>query len=319
MVTTLFFKHFETGGIKILIIYVDDIIIIIGDNVEEATKLEKHLTTHFEVKKLGTLRYFLEIEIDHSSNGYLMTLQKYILDLLNGTKLLQGKVNTTPIETNYKLTFKEDDPRIEIEPYQRLIDKLLYLSHTRPYISYSVNVLTQFMHSPRRSHYHAALRILRYLKGTVSLELTFKKIGKLNLSIYIDSDVGGSLVDRRSTTGYYTMFGGNLVTWRSRKHSIVSEFKALSSGIDKKKCTRGILKDLHIQYEEPMRVFCYNKSAIFIAQDPVNHDRTKHIDIDRFYIKEKLEKKVLSIEYIPSMEQCADVLTEGLPAKQFSH
>ena len=119
----LFFKHFKIGGSKILIVYVDDIIIT-GSNTKEVARLEKHHTTFFEVKPLGILKYFLGIEIAHSINGYLMTQQKYILHLLNETKLLQGKVNDTPIETNHKLMFKEDDPKIEMESYQRLIGKL---------------------------------------------------------------------------------------------------------------------------------------------------------------------------------------------------
>ena len=93
-------------------------------------KLEEQLTSFFEVKKLGTLKYFLGIEVGQCSSGYLMTLQKYILDLLNETKLLQGKVSNTPIETNHKLTIIEDDLKVEIGSYQRLIGKLLYLSQT---------------------------------------------------------------------------------------------------------------------------------------------------------------------------------------------
>ena len=155
------------------------------------------------------------------------------------------------------------------------------------------------MHSPQRSHYQAALRVLRYLKGTVGLGLTFKKSGKLDLLIYTDSDFGGSLIDRRSTTEYCTMLGGNLVTSKSKKQSVVSkssteaEFRTLSSGVDEVLWIRGILKDLKIPYEEPIHALCDNKSAILFAHDPVNHNRTKHIDIDRFYIKEKLEEKVL--------------------------
>ena len=193
---TLFFQHFQTRGVTILIVYVDDIIIT-GNNEEEAIKLEMQLTAHFEIKNLGALKYFLGIEIAQSEKGYLMTQQKYILDLLNETKLLQGKINNTPIETNHRLTTSEGDPKIEVGSYQRLIGKLLYLAHTRPDISYPVNVLTQFMHSPQRSHYQAALRVLSYLKGTVGLGLTFKKSGKLDLLIYMDSDFGGSLIDRR--------------------------------------------------------------------------------------------------------------------------
>ena len=187
---TLFFKHSQTLGVTILIVYVDDIIIT-EDNDKEVMKLEEELAISFEVKKLGALKYFLGIEVAQSSSGYLMTQKKYILDLLNETKLLQGKANSTPIETNHKLTLRKDDITVEIGSYQRLIGKLLYLSHTQPEISYFVNVLTQFMHSPHKSHYHAALWILRYLKGTVGLGLTFRRTDKLNLEIYTDSDFGG--------------------------------------------------------------------------------------------------------------------------------
>ena len=172
---------------------------------------------NWKLKQYDILKYYLGIEVAQSSSGYLMTQLKYILDLLNETKLLQGKANSTPIETNHKLTLKKDDLTVEIGSYQRLIGKLLYLSHTRPDISYSVNVLTQFMHSPQKSHYHAALQILRYLKRTAGLGLTFRRTSKLNLEIYTDSEFGGSLIDRRSTTGYCAMLGGNLITWKSKK------------------------------------------------------------------------------------------------------
>ena len=119
---TLFFQQFLTGEVTILIVYVDDVIIT-GNNDEEAIKLEMQLTTHFEIKKLGSLKYFLGIEISQFCNGYLMTKKKYILDLLNETKHVQIKINNTPIEINHKLTISEEDPRIEIESYQRLIGK----------------------------------------------------------------------------------------------------------------------------------------------------------------------------------------------------
>ena len=108
--------------------YVDDIIIT-RDNDKETMKLEEQLTTHFDVKKLGTLKFLLGIEVAQSRSGYLMTQQKHIIDLLNETKLLQDKVNSTLIETNHKLTLREDDLKVIIRSYQRLIGKLLYLPH----------------------------------------------------------------------------------------------------------------------------------------------------------------------------------------------
>ena len=189
---TLFFKGARHGLITILIVYVDDIIIT-GNNLKEIKGLEEHLDKNFEVKQLGPLRNFLEIEFARSSEGILMTQQKYILELLEETKHTNCHINETPIEVNHKLAILEDDPKVEICSYQKLIGKLLYLSHTRPDICYIVTLLSQFMHSPRNSHFQAANRILRYLKGTSGLGMTYRKTGKLDLILYTDSDFAGSV------------------------------------------------------------------------------------------------------------------------------
>ena len=146
---------------------------------------KKHLDKNFKVKQLGPLKYFLEIEFARSSEGILMTQQKYILELLEETKHTHCHISETPIEVNHKLTILETDPQIEISSYQKLIGKLLYLSHTRPDIYYSINVLSQFMHSPRNSHFQAANKILRYLNGTSGLGITYRKTSKLDLILLL--------------------------------------------------------------------------------------------------------------------------------------
>ena len=149
------------------------------------------------------------------------------------------------------------------------------------------------------------------------------KTGKMDLTLYTDSDYASSLVGSRSTTGYCTILGGNLVMW-SEKQNVVSksstevELRAMSSGIDKVLWIQGILHELQIPCEEPIRLFCDNRSAISIALDPVYHDRIKHVNIDRFYIKEKLDAKILETSYVSSTEQCAGIFTKGLPSKAFS-
>ena len=127
---TLFFKH-QMGLITILLVYVDDIIIT-GNNFAEIKRLEDHLASNFQIKHLGHLKYFLGIEFARSSEGILMTQQKYILDLLKDVKHTDCHINDTPIEVNHKLSLSDNDPKIEASSYQELIGQLLYLSHTRP-------------------------------------------------------------------------------------------------------------------------------------------------------------------------------------------
>ena len=170
---TLFFKH-QMDLITILLVYVDDIIIT-DNNFTEMKRLEDHLASNFQIKHLRPLKYFLGIEFARSSKGILMTQQKYILDLLKDVKQTNCHINDTPIEVNHKLALSENDPKIEAGLYQELIGKLLYLSHTRPDICYAVNALSQLMHSPRNSHFQAVNRVLRHLKDTLGLVITFKK------------------------------------------------------------------------------------------------------------------------------------------------
>ena len=250
-----------------------------------------------------------------------MTQQKYILDLLEETKHIQCRISDTPIEVNHRLTLDNKDPKIEITSYQKLIKKLLCLSHTRPDICFTINVLSQFMHSPRNSHFHVANRVLRYVKGRTGLGITYKKIGKIDLVLYTDSYFSGSRVNYRSTMGYCTFLGGNLVTWRSINQSLISksstesEFRAMSKGIDEVIWIQNILDELQIPYIKPIDIRCNNKSAISIAHDLVYHDRMKHVNIDIFYIQDHLKQGILTIDHVSSKEQCADIFIKGLPMK----
>ena len=111
----------------------------------------------------------------------------------------------------------EKESRVEVSSYQKLIRKLMYLSHTHPDICYTINVLSQFMRAPRTSHFQAANTILKYLKGMSGLGITYNLTRKIDLILYTDLNFARSKVDCRSTTGYCTILGGNLVTWRSKK------------------------------------------------------------------------------------------------------
>ena len=160
------------------------------------------------------------------------------------------------------------------------------------------------MHAPRESHYGAVLRILIYLKSAPGKGLFFGIHNHLQVESYTDADWAGSITDRRSTSRYCTFVGGNLVTWRSKKQAVVSrssaeaEFRAMSQGICELQWIKILLRDLRLEPTESMRLYCDNKAAISIAQNPVQHDRTKHIEIDRHFIKEKLSSGVICTSFV---------------------
>ena len=312
---TLFYRHSKLH-ITILAVYVDDIIIT-GDDVEEIERLKGNLNKTFEVKDLGKLKYFLGIEVARSSKGIALSQRKYTLDLLSDVGMLGCKAAPTPIDQNHKVTAQSGE-LVEKEKYQRLVGRLLYLCHTRPDIAYAVSVVSRYMHEPRSGHLEAVHRILRYLKGTPGKGLWFKINGHLGVDGYTDADWASCLDDRRSTSGYCVFVGGNLVSWRSKKQPVVSkstaeaEYRAMSLGVSEMIWVRNLLGELKLLRKECLNLWCDNKSAINIANNPVQHDRTKHVEIDRFFIKEKLDAGIISIPYVSSGQQLADCLTKGL-------
>ncbi|CAA7408712.1 unnamed protein product [Spirodela intermedia] len=220
---TLFFKHFR-NEISILLVYVDDMILT-GDDLLKIEMLNDKLSACFKIKRLENLKYFLGIEIADSRCGIFLSQLKYILNLLKQTETSGNKLATTPIDPDGKLVQGEDSPPVDRGRYQRLIGKLIYLSHTRPNITYTIR-LSQFIHDPREVHNAAARRVLLYLKGTPSYNLLFRPHGHTNVEIFIDVDYAGSIVDKRSTSRYCSFLGGNLITWHNKKQLVVSRSSA---------------------------------------------------------------------------------------------
>ncbi|XP_061359256.1 secreted RxLR effector protein 161-like [Gastrolobium bilobum] len=248
-----------------LVIYVDDMIIT-GNDLEEIALLQERLSIEFEMKKLGELKYFL--------------------DLLAEVGMLDCKPVDTPIVQNHRLADYPDQVQPNKERYQRLVGKLTYLSHTRPDLAYTVSVISQFKHAPSEDHMNAVERILRYLKGAPGRELWFRKGPNLEIVGYTDADWVGSLQDRRSTSGYFTFLGINLVTWRSKKQkmgelsSAEAEFRGMAKGLCELLWLKKLMCELWYPSKIEMKLFCDNKAAIDISHNPVQHNRTKHIKIN---------------------------------------
>ncbi|KAK9924142.1 hypothetical protein M0R45_032529 [Rubus argutus] len=303
---TLFIKR-KNGKITALIVYVDDMIVT-GDDLKEMNELQKYLSTEFEMKDLGQLKYFLGIEVARSKRGISLSQRKYVLDLLAETGMLDCKPIETPIEMNHRLGIYPDQVLTDKGRYQRLVGRLIYLSHTRPDIAYAVSVVSQFMHCPSEEHMDAVFRILRYLKMAPGRGLLFGKNDELEVIGYTDADWAGDKTDRRSTSGYFTFVGGNLVTWRSKKQKVVArssaeaEFRSMAHGVCEMLWIRNVLKELGYKLKKSMDLHCDNTAAIAIAHNPAQHDRTKHVEIDRHFIKENLDRKVICFPFVTSEE-----------------
>jgi len=150
----------------------------------------------------------------------------------------------------------------------------------------------------------AVYHILCYLKSSLGKGLLFSQHDHLKIKAYTNADWAGLIMDRRSTLGYCTFMGGNLVTWQSKKQSVVdkssaeAEFRAMAQGACETLWLKILLTELGFDSKDSMRLYCDNKAAISIAHNPVQHDQTKHVEIDRHFIKEKLREGIICTPYV---------------------
>jgi hypothetical protein len=181
------------------------------------------------------------------------------------------------------------------------------------------------MHNPSEEHMEASLRVLRYLKSSPGRAILFSKNDHLNIIGYTDTDWAGNLTDIKSTSGYFTFVGENLVTWKSKKQNVVAlssveaEFKGMSKGLCEILWIKGLLKKLGYPLETEIKIYCDNKAEIIIANNQVQRDRTKHVEVDRHFIKQKLDEKTVIFSFVKSEDQLANILTKTISSKVFHY
>ncbi|KAK3027747.1 hypothetical protein RJ639_042487 [Escallonia herrerae] len=198
-------------------------------------ELKQLLCQSFQMKYLGPLTYFLGLQVQHSSCGYIVNQRKYTMDLIKCANLTDQKCIDTPMEPNLKL--KKDAGERLSDPihYRQLVGRLVYLTMTRPDISYAVNTVSQFVSDLRRLHLAAVHQIIHYLRGTLSRGLFFSSHSSLDLRAYADANWAGCLNTRHSTTRWCVFFGESLITWKCKKQNTISkssteaEYRAMSS------------------------------------------------------------------------------------------
>ncbi|XP_059629556.1 secreted RxLR effector protein 161-like [Cornus florida] len=222
------------------------------------------------------------------------------------------------MEVGIKLSRDEDGETVDPTFFKSLVGSLRYLTCTRPDILFAVGLVSRFMERPTITHFKAAKRILRYIKGTLDFGLFYSFSNDFKLVGYCDSDWAGDLDDRKSTSGYCFFMGNTAFTWCSKKQPIVTlstceaEYVAATSCVCQVIWLRNLLKELHMLQEESTEIFVDNKSAIALAKNPVFHERSKHIDTRFHFIRECITKKEVELKFIKSQDQVADIFTKPL-------
>eukprot|EP00253_Pinus_taeda_P015708 PITA_15708 len=192
------------------------------------------------------------------------------------------KPATTPMEPRLKLSAQSSSPLVDETLFRQLVGSLIYLTATRPDISFAMSYISRFMSAPKADHWITAKRVLRYVRGTPDYGLIYTRSSDPILNGYTDSDWAGSVDDRKSTTGYVFSLGSGVVTWTS-----------------------------------PTPLFCDNQGVLKLAKNPVFHERTKHVETHCHYIRHLVENGSVQLRYVPTTEQPADIFTKPLGPDRF--
>jgi hypothetical protein len=312
----------QGGDILIVCLYVDDLIFT-GNNPTMFEEFKKEMTKEFEMTDIGLMSYYLGIEVKQEDQGILITQEGYAKEVLKKFKMDDANPVSTPMECGIKLSKHDEGERVDPSLFKSLVGSLRYLTCTRPDILYAVGVVSRYMEHPTTTHLKAAKRILRYIKGTTNLGLYYSVSDDYKLVGYSDSDWGGDVDDRKSTTGFVFYIGNTAFTWMSKKQPIVTlstceaEYVAATSCVCHAIWLRNLLKELNLPQKEPTKIFVDNKSAIALAKNPVFHDRSKHIDTRYHYIRECVANNNVKLEYVKTHDQAADIFTKPLKREDF--
>ncbi|KAJ7533740.1 hypothetical protein O6H91_13G062100 [Diphasiastrum complanatum] len=311
------------GMVALIALYVDDLIIT-KNNQEMIDMIKKDLMEQFEMTDLSLMHYYLGVEVWQKGHEVSLTQVKYVKELLHRFRLQDCKPVNTPIEPGKRLSKLDESQSFDATMYRQLVGSLIYLTTTRPDICYVVGIVSQFMAAPTETHWKTAKRILHYVKGTSEYGVIYRKHDGLSeLCGYVDANWGGDYDDCRFTTGYVFQFCGSCFFWSSKKQSTIAlstteaEYKAMFSAAQEAIWLRQILEEIGMRQKNPTTLHSDNQSEIQLAKNLVFHARTKHIEIQYHFIRERLLSREIRVVHCSTEEQLADIFTKPLTGEKF--
>ena len=313
-------------------VYVDDILLL-SHSLGKIVHVKTAMSKAFEIKDMGEATYILGMRIIRNKEEGTITLSQtsFIETILDRFGMSACKSIRTPMDANQKLSKQMgvctagEAEDMQGVPYQQLIGSIMYLMvGSRPDIAFSVGVLCQYMQKPGVEHWRAAQRVLRYLQGSKDLCLTFTRSnGGDTLIGFCDASFGDNLDDGKSTTGAFFTLAGAAITWMARKQDTVAlstveaEYTAINEACKDGLWLRGLLNEVGIKQHYPTLIHSDSTGAVALARNPVQHQRTKHINVKYHRIRELLKGKEISLAYLQTEHQPADAMTKALPEAKF--
>ncbi|GJT02327.1 ribonuclease H-like domain-containing protein [Tanacetum coccineum] len=314
-------KQAPRSDIAYLLLYVDDIILTASSSAF-LQRIITSLHSEFAMTDLGSLNYFLGISAQRSATGLFLSQSKFAEEILERAHMQNCNPCRTPVDTESKLG-SDGDPVSDPTLYRSLAGALQYLTFTRPDLSYAVQQVCLYMHDPRDPHFTALKRILRYVRGTLDYGLQLHVSSTTQLTAYTDADWAGCPVTRRSTSGYCVFLGDNLLSWSAKRQVTLSrssaeaEYRGVANVVAETAWIRNLLCELHTPLFTATLVYCDNVSAVYMSANPVQHQRTKHIEIDIHFVRDFVASGQVRVLHVPSRFQYADIFTKGLPTALF--
>ena len=291
----------EKSDFLIIQIYVD--YIILGATIQNLCKSFFELMQgEFEMSIIGELKYFLGLQITQQKDGILIHQKKYAKDLLKKFNMDKAKSISTPMHPSQVLEADEDGEKVFNKLYKGMIGSLLYLTASRPNLQLSVGIYARFQSNPNQSYLNVVKRILRYLVGTTNLGLQYEKDTARDITGYCDTDFARDRVERKSTSGCCYFFEKALITWLSKKQNTIALSIVEAEYVSAANCCAQILQikhqleDFNLRYTR-IPILCDNTSAINLAKNPIQHSRSKHIDIKHHFIKDHVQKRDIELSF----------------------